>query len=51
MNIGSYTDKCFGVGNMLQGNTTVSTDWEATSMVIPIIHGNSFHGVSTADHD
>jgi len=41
----------FGVGHMLEGNTTFSTDWEAKSMVIPIIHGNSFHGVSRTDLD
>jgi len=36
---------------MLEGNTTLSTDWEARSMMIPIIHGNSFCGVSRTDHD
>jgi hypothetical protein len=50
MNIGSDSDKHVGAGDMLEGNT-LSTDWEAISMVIPIIHGNSFHGVSRTDHD
>jgi len=51
MNIGSDSDKHFGVGDMLEGNTTLGTDWEARIMMIPIIHGNSFHGVSRTDHD
>jgi hypothetical protein len=49
MNVGS--DKHFGVGDMLKGNTTVSTDWEARSTFIPIFQGVSFHGVSGADHE
>jgi len=49
--VGSDSDKHFGVGDMLEGNTTLSRDWEARSMVIPIIPGNSFHGVSRTDHD
>jgi hypothetical protein len=51
MNIGSDSDKHVGVGDMLERNTALSTGWEAMSMVMPIIHGNSFHGVSRTDHD
>ena len=51
INIGSDSDEHFRVGDMLKGNTILSTDWEARSMVILIIHGNPFHGVSKTDHE
>lgn len=50
-NIGIDSDKHFGVDYMLEGNVTLGTDWEARIVVIPIIHGNYFHGVSRTDHD